>query len=447
VIRKQLRPNQAEAVQRWKDRLADGFGLFDEQRVGKNLPALAIVDHEKPARLLIITLKKGIKVWQKEIAESLALDWPCEIQIINFNQVERKSTFRKLKLWLAGDTSFMIVDEAQHIKRRGSKWSRRCRLIGRKADHRLALTGTPIAQGIWDAWAIFDYLGPSIFGKWAITQKKLRPGQRPIIQVVSGFQHRYLLMDPFWRSKVIGTQNEEEFYQVFHAHSIRHTLAEVRRRAGLKPARIRRVVLTEPLSDAERRSYIELEKELVTVVNRRRIETPLAMTLTMKLQQICGGFVIDEDGVVHELGNTKLRLLLLALGRLTKKDRPLVICRFLHELEAIARVLDFAGYSVKRIQGGIDFDPNEKIKETAIVLQIQSGVAIDLAIANVAIFYSWDFSYINHEQSRFRILQYISTRVSYYYLVMKGTIDELILEAVLRKKRLADLVCDHYRRR
>jgi hypothetical protein len=30
---------------------------------------------------------------------------------------------------------------------------------------------------------------------------------------------------------------------------------------------------------------------------------------------------------------------------------------------------------------------------------------------------------------------------------MKGTIDELILEAVLRKKRLADLVCDHYRRR
>jgi hypothetical protein len=425
--------------------------LFHEQRVGKTLPALAIVDYQKPARLLVVSTKKGTRVWHKEIRESLELDWACEIRVLNYEQLLDKRFHNQLRRWLASDESFMIVDEAQHIKRRGSKWSKRCRSLGRKANWRLALTGTPIAQGIQDAWAIYDFLDPSIFGKWVITRKTFLPGQRrPKIEVVGGFQHRYLIMDRFWKSKVIGTRNEEEFYRIFHQHCIRKTLAEVKREAGHRALRTRRVILRQPLSAGERRPYDELERELVTVVNHKRVETPLVMTLMMKLQQISGGFVIvgsDEDREVHNVGNTKLRLLLLALGRLAKEDRPVVVCRFIHELDAIVSALEFAGYSVKRVQGGVDFDPEGEITEDAIALQIQSGVAIDLSVATCAIFYSWDFSYINHEQARFRILFYNSERVTYYYLVMEGTVDELILEAMLNKKRVADVVCDHYRRR
>lgn len=421
--------------------------MFHEQRVGKNLITLAIWDIERPRRILVITTKKGIKVWKKEISESLDLsDWRYapEIQTINFSQLQRKSRHNRLRKWLDGSTSFMTVDEAHHIKKRGSVWSRRCRALGKKADWRLALTGTPIAQGIWNSWAIFDYLSKKIFGPWTIVEKIPRPGRKPLLRIVGGFQHRYLIMDARWRSKVVGTQNEEEFYEIFHRHSVRKTLAEVKREAGHKATRIRRVVLTGQLSRVERRHYGELEEKLRTVVNQEEISTPLVMTLSMKLQQICGGYLLDESKRAHRLGTSKINLLRPLLVQL-REEKPVIVCRFIHELNAIEAMLVAFGYTVKRIQGGTEFDPKEPIHETAILLQIQSGEAIDLAVSSTIIFYSWNYSYIDYEQSRFRILQYMSEKVSYYFLVMANSIDELILEAVQQKKRLADLVCDHYR--
>lgn len=463
MIKKQLRPYQIETVQRWKSRLADGLGLFHEQRVGKTLPALAIADVERPQRLLIVTTKKGIKVWHKEIDESWDFsDWilstqdftqqQCDYQVINYSQVVDKRRFNRLKRWLKGaESSMMIVDEAHHIKRRGSKWSRRCRALGRYATYRLALTGTPIAQGIWDAWAIFDFLDPSIFGKWAITRTTPREGTRPLIEVTGGFQHRFLIMDPRWSTKPIGTQNENDFYELFHRHSVRKTLAEVKREAGHKATRIRRSILKAQLSEIERDHYLGLEEDLYTVVHQKRIETPLVITLSMKLQQICGGFIIDEEKNAHlldtENGSSKLALLRQTLRTLDRKIKPLIVCRFIHELEQIDRLLREEGRSqVKRIQGGIDFDPTQAITEDAIVLQIQSGEAVDLSVSDTIIFYSLNFSHIDHEQTRFRIRQYFSSKVRYIYLAMEDTIDELILEAVQRKKRLSEVVCDHYRR-
>jgi hypothetical protein len=182
-------------------------------------------------------------------------------------------------------------------------------------------------------------------------------------------------------------------------------------------------------------------------VNRKRIETPLVITLSMKLQQICGGFLIDEDGEPHDVGEEKLRLLSQALDRVPTGKRVVVVCRFLHEIDRIRQVLRARKYRVTVIRGGVEFYANAPITATAIIVQIQSGVSIDLAVASYMIYYSWDHSYINNEQSRFRVLSYTSPRVTYYYLVMKETIDELILQTVIRKKNLATLVCDHYRRR
>lgn len=444
MIRKRLRPYQVEAVQAWRDRQADGLGLFHEQRVGKTLPALAIADEQKPDTLLVITTKKGISVWQKEIHESVRWDHAIEVRLIQFHAVQNKSGYAKLRRWLMkSDNSMVIIDEAHHIKRRSSRWSKRCRGLGKVATYRLALTGTPIAQGIQDAWAIFDFLDPEIFGPWQIVQKIPRRSGRPIIRVIGGFQFEYLIMDAKWSSKVAGYQNEERFHEIYHQHSIRKTLAEVKREAGERPPRIIRSKHQADLSTRERRHYDELEAQLVTVVNRERIETPLVMTLTMKLQQICGGFIIDQHKNAHRVGTTKLRLLTSLLDRPTIV-KPVVICRFLHEIRAIEVVLKARYGSVKIIQGGSEFDASQAITEGSVILQIQSGVAIDLAVFDTIIFYSWDYSHINHEQSRFRILSYNSSKVSYHYLVMRNSVDELMLEAVSQKKRFADIVCDHY---
>ena len=448
ILRKPPRPYQLRCVREWKRTLADGwrgFGIFFEQRVGKTLPALACVLEVEVERLLIVTTKKGIRVWEKEKRESMPSDWAVETRIINYQRLIDKRYHRKLQRWLAGASSFVIVDEAHHIKRRGSKWSKRCRSLSKKADYRLALTGTVIAQGIQDAWAVFDFMDPRILGKWAITKREIDEDTgRPQIVVVGGFQHRYLIMDSFWRSKVVGYQNEDEFMEIFHEHSFRLTLREAQREMGLRPTIIRRTALRTTLPAVQQ--YSELEEELRTVVNRKRIEAPLAITLVNKLQQICGGFLIDEDKDVHSLGSWKLDLLTRALREVADTRCVVVICRYLHEIDAITARLRACKRTVKVIRGGTEFDPEEAIRETAIVLQIQSGVAIDLAVSDTVIYYSWNYSLIDQEQSRFRVLSLHTRRVRYIYLVAKGTIDETILEAVTRKKNLATLVYHRYRR-
>jgi hypothetical protein len=78
-------------------------------------------------------------------------------------------------------------------------------------------------------------------------------------------------------------------------------------------------------------------------------------------------------------------------------------------------------------------------------MQIQSGMAVDMSQADDIIFYSTDYSYLNLEQARFRVLAYAKEYARYYFLLAEGTIDEQIFQAVTQKKNLAKLVVDTYR--
>ena len=87
-----------------------------------------------------------------------------------------------------------------------------------------------------------------------------------------------------------------------------------------------------------------------------------------------------------------------------------------------------------------------KLETDAAVIQIQSGSSIDLARAKHLIFYSSDFSYFNHDQICYRIKSYNTKQANYYYLLTEKTVDEQIYKAVRTKARVADIVCDVYRR-
>ena len=57
---------------------------------------------------------------------------------------------------------YVVLDEAQAIKNPQSQAAKACRLI--QADHRLALTGTPIENHLGDLWSIFEFLNPGMLG-------------------------------------------------------------------------------------------------------------------------------------------------------------------------------------------------------------------------------------------------------------------------------------------
>ncbi len=57
---------------------------------------------------------------------------------------------------------YVVLDEAQAIKNPSSQSAKASRLID--ANHRLALTGTPIENHLGDIWSIFEFLNPGMLG-------------------------------------------------------------------------------------------------------------------------------------------------------------------------------------------------------------------------------------------------------------------------------------------
>ncbi|MEI8376491.1 MAG: SNF2-related protein [Planctomycetota bacterium] len=61
-----------------------------------------------------------------------------------------------------------ILDESQAIKNAHSQRAKACRLL--KADHRLAMTGTPVENHLGELWSLLEFLNPGMLGTASVFQ-------------------------------------------------------------------------------------------------------------------------------------------------------------------------------------------------------------------------------------------------------------------------------------
>jgi hypothetical protein len=457
VLLTELRLDQREALERALPRR--GFAFFAEQRTGKTLLSLAVADHHKPDVLVIVCPKKALRVWREQVAEHIRFDWKCEKAFVHYEAICRSAKDRRWwrnrfrKTW-AGKKILLVVDEGHRIKGRGSLQSTMLRSIGKHSYWRLLLTGTPFDKVREDAWAIMDFVEPGVledtWEEYSDIYLKLEKSK--------GKHGKFY-------NKIVGYRNSKRFKKIIHKYSYRVTLREAQAKAGRRPYIVRRRVVRFDLAPESRRVYNDLLTELKTEVRRKKVSTPMTVTLVSKLQQLTGGYLIhteqifDREGlpVLTRSGRPKIFKTIIPVGReklleLTKvvKGYPLrkklVICvQYRHEIERIGRRLEKLGRSWRMVAGGEYFDG--RFNTDTVILQIRSGEAIDLAMADTFIMYSWDYSNISHEQAKFRILKFESTRVNYIYLIANDSIDEQIYESVRRKRNLIRMVIDKYRKR
>jgi SNF2 family DNA or RNA helicase len=398
-----------------------GFALTMEQRTGKSPVALEVVARRAPERLLIVCPKIAIgPVWKAHLAARD--DIHGEVKIHTYEYVTEH--YKQFKRWAP---DMVLLDEAHYIKNRTSKRSRRVRIVAKAAKYRLALTGTPIgkrgASGIAEAWALMDFVDPRLFGPWEY------------------FKEKYLIYGGYMGYKLVGTRNVVEFERHFRSRCFRVLLDDQ------VSATIKERLVYVKLQGESRRVYSELRDEMVTWIEDqlkrvKSISIPLAITRVLRLQQVCGGFVTDHDGVSHAIGYEKLEALGVLLLQL---HRPTVVfVRFLDELEIINRLCTRLGLSVTLISGK---NPFSEFSTDVAIVQIQSGLAIDLSRANVAIFYSMDRRHAHHEQAKFRIRSYHSLDLEYYYLIAEGTIDEEIYDSAVLKKQFSSFLLSGFRRK
>jgi SNF2 family DNA or RNA helicase len=446
VIRTELRTYQEEAVA--AARPHDGFCLFPEQRTGKCLVSLAIVDERKPDVLIILCPKKAVLTWNTEIDKHLDNDWDCEIYIITYQEPVknldlRKDWYKETLKWKKQGVKMMIIgDEIQYIKKPGTAQGRFARTLAKRCVWKLALSGTPIDTGFEQYWAIFDFID-----------------HREIFGTYDSFKEEYVVYEIKARKDgrqypvLIGYRNEEQLLEVIHEYSYRITFNEARVAMGKSPVRLRRKKVRFDLNRKARTIYNELEQDMETTIGELTVGAPLPVTLPQKLQQVCGGFLLHQERVpgqrkrirtIIPCGSEKLEKLMGLLSGFGQ-EKAVICCRFTHEIDAIAAKFDEFGWTYKIIDGRNEWD--DKFDVDFVILQVRSGLGFDLSEANAYVFYSWDHSWITFDQSRFRIMNMETTNWVYYYFMMANdTIEDEFYEAVAKKKEFSTLVLDRYRR-
>ncbi len=343
----ELRPYQEEGLA-WLGFLQDfhlGGCLADDMGLGKTVQVLALLQarrqtrskRRKPHRTSLVVVPKSLVFnWLEEAAR-----FTPQLRLIDYTGPQRHDrlaelakadvvlttygTLRRDILELKPISfDYAILDEATAIKNHHSQASKAARLI--QADHRLAMTGTPVENHLGELWSLFEFLNPGMLGR----QVSFR--------------------------QLLNTSAEDEA-----------TLATLR--AALRPFILRRTkeqVLTElpekteqtlycDMTARQRRHYHELRDhyraQVTDKVNRLGLKRSKIHVLEalLRLRQIaCDPRLLDPQ----ETSGAKLELLLERLEEVVERGhKALVFSQFTSLLALVRESVEARGWDFEYLDG------------------------------------------------------------------------------------------------
>ena len=185
----------------------------------------------------------------------------------------------------------VVVDEAHKIKDPKSQQTMAVKQMGAQAEHRLALTGTPLLNNPDDLWSIWNFIAPREAG--SRTQ----------------FRNRYCLMQNAWHGgfENLGLRPEliPEFDRWFQPRFLRRTKTQVLPQLPEKyPIRYHRL----PLTTKQKTLYKAMVKDMMSVIEEDLLLAENPLTLMIRLRQIACATPVLQDGEVVALTNPSNKL-------------------------------------------------------------------------------------------------------------------------------------------
>jgi len=201
--------------------------------------------------------------------------------------------------------------------------------------------------------------------------------------------------------------------------------------------------------------YRDLVKDSYSeLANGGEVTTTNILTRLLRLSQLTGGFIGDDEGGASRISTAKQSALEDIIEEALQEGKKLVIiARFVPEIKAICKLLGKRSVGYSCVMGGVT-DREEQVSKFQTDPNVQvfvgqiatAGLGITLTAASTLVFYSTDYSMSNHEQARARIHRVgQKENCTYIYLTAKGTIDEKVLTALRDKADLARTLVDDYR--
>ena len=309
----------------------------------------------------------------------------------------------------------VVLDELSSFKSQQAKRWKALRRVRGRISRIIGLTGTPRPNGLEDLW-------PEIY--------LLDLGER-LGKTLSSFRTKYLRPEKTDGHTVFSYRPlegaEEEAYG-----RLADICMSIRKEDVLQlPGQIyENILLTPPDSLLRRYKDFERERVLDSLDNAGDIIAGSEAALTNKLLQFANGAIYDTDGGVHELHSLKLD----ALEELIEEaggDPVLVLYAYRHDADRIRKRV-----SCRSLDSSKDIDDwNAGKIPVALAHPASIGHGLNLQQGgHITVWFGLTWSLELYQQANERLNRPGQTQVCrVYHILMQGTHDERVLEALERK--------------
>jgi SNF2 family DNA or RNA helicase len=449
-IQATLRAYQIDGIS-WLERLRhmhlNGI-LADDMGLGKTLQAITAVtqnklDHPR-SQSIIVCPTSLVHNWREEFAK---FNPKLKVLAVDGTPVQRKKLLTEIKnfdavitsysllqkdidIYKESGFSYAILDEAQHIKNRGTRNAKSVKMI--QAKHRLILTGTPIENSLDELWSLFDFLMPGLLSSYdRFVEKYIRSPNQPkgaslevLRRKVSPFILRRMKKDVVAELPPVSEI-------VYHCH----------------------------LSDVQRelyQSYAQSAREELSQLVKRegfdKVQIHVLATLT-RLKQICCHPAIFAKEKVEAGDSAKYDMLLELLQTLIEsKHKTVIFSQYTRMLGIMREDLKKLGIPFEYLDGSSKnrmaivkrFNEDEKIPVFLVSLKA-GGSGLNLVGADTVIHYDMWWNPAVESQATDRVHRIgQKNSVSAYKLVTLNSIEEKIVELQNRKRGIVKKIvsCD-----
>jgi hypothetical protein len=323
----------------------------------------------------------------------------------------------------------LVLDEAQAIKNPANETAQQLRRI--PARTRVALTGTPIENGLGDLWAILDFTNPGLVGSRPSFISQLsasRDGSRHNGESALRALNGILVFRRTKSEPVVAAELPERIDQLDHC--------------TMTPEQI-------GLYQAVLDSLVASEEEAVGQETRKGA----ILAAITALKQICNHpAAYQDDGRPLAARSGKLtRLEEIVDAVFAADERVLIFTHFASWGQRLAQHLTkHTGVRIACYHGGLARGARDRLVEEfqrgegpgALVLSLKAGgTGLNLTAASHVVLYDRWWNPAVEDQARDRAWRIGQTRtVVSHRLVCPGTVDERVEEVVAGKRHIADLV-------
>jgi len=415
--------------------LFDSYALFLETGCGKTLVAIRLIQMRQEPTLIVCPLSVIEGVWIPELKK-----WAPELTACNlWDHFRKKKTidipdsfdtylinfesFKKIK-HPEDYFKFIIIDESAALKCNKTQITKKFISIKDNIKYKLILSGLPAPNGIMEYWGQMAFINERLLGKnfYAFRNKYFRTGG------YGGFQY-YLKANA--TEEIMSKINEQAFHiSKFDCLTLPDQLFE------------KRII---EMSKEQRQAYDDMWKQNIMEFKGHTTLAMNELSKIMKCREVTSGFVINEYGMPIFISDTKLKVLKAVLNDEISHEKQVIIwCNFHYEIEMIFKEF---GDEACMLYGGIkqhEKDQNikdfqNKKKRLLIAHPKTGGKGLTLVNSSYQIWFSLSYSEEDHKQATDRIHRIGQTeKCTYIYLLAKDSIDEVIHNALLKKKKISE---------